>query len=306
MNIKLVDSPKKANAITHGGTFHADDVFSSIFLAKILGKLKLYRTNIWQEEYNQEGTIIFDIGLGVYDHHGKIARIRQNGIKYSAFGLLFEKYGKEYLKKLNVEDEEYTYNIFLKEFIIQIDAIDNGIFPSNPKDYIISSLSTVIELFNKTWLEEQTDDEAFLNAIMVGNLIFERIEKRIIDKLKARKEVENAITSSQNNILYLEKYMPFMDFVLESNQEKAKKIYFAIYPSNRGGYNIRAINKEIKNHENRCDFPKEWGGKTQEELIKITQVKTIRFCHANLFLCTCDTLSDAFKIAEKAIFQKNK
>ena len=99
--IQLVENIKEANAITHAGSFHADDIFSTIFLSK-LKDIYLYRTNELEEQI--DGKIIYDIGRGEFDHHGENARIRANGIKYSSFGLLFEAYGKEYLKKQQVQN----------------------------------------------------------------------------------------------------------------------------------------------------------------------------------------------------------
>lgn len=304
--IKLVSNPNLANAITHSGIFHADDIFSTIFLSKLFPEINLYRAKEWNDNKTKQKIkkIIYDIGYGDFDHHGENAKIRENGIKYSSFGLLFEKYGKGYLKKYKDINIDLAYQTFIKEFILQIDAIDNGIFPEKNKDYSIFYLSEIIEMFNKTWLEEKNEDATFLEAIQIGKLIFERIEKRIIDKLKAQEEVEKSIQNSQKHKLILSRYMPFMEFVIKSKNKKAEEIYFAIFPSNRGGYNIKAINKEIGIYQNRIDFPKEWGGKNKEELFEITKIKTFRFCHPNLFLCSCDTLEDAIKIADLAIKQK--
>ncbi len=41
--------------------------------------------------------IVFDIGRGAYDHHQKDSRVRENGIPYAAFGLLWEELGTEIL-----------------------------------------------------------------------------------------------------------------------------------------------------------------------------------------------------------------
>lgn len=299
--IKLVNEIHLANAITHAGSFHADDIFSTIFLSRFQDVF-LYRTNEIPEDVDLSSKIVFDIGYGAYDHHGVNAKIRDNGVKYSSFGLLFEAYGKEYLKQRNVCLIEEAYQMFLQEFVLQIDAIDNGIFPSNPKDYKVSSLSLVMELFNKTWKEELSNEEAFLNAIHVGELIFERIERRILDKLTAKEFVHQAILKSQDSILILDQYMPFMDYVLE--HKDASSLLFCIYPSNRGGFHIQTILKDKESHENRKNFPKEWGGKSSMELKALTGIETFHFCHFNLFLCASDTLEDAIQIAKFAINEK--
>ena len=43
--IEVVHRIEDANCITHSGTFHADDVFSSAFLEMCFGDLKIFRTN---------------------------------------------------------------------------------------------------------------------------------------------------------------------------------------------------------------------------------------------------------------------
>lgn len=304
MKIKLTKDIKKAQYVTHAGSFHADDVFSTIFLGKLFGKITLFRANELDEITDFNKKIIYDIGYGEFDHHMDDARIRSNGIKYSSFGLLWEKYGYDYLKEKGVEDKELANHFFLKDFIMQIDAFDNGIFPKNPKDYSISSLASIIELCNPTWKETTDSNQAFLKAIELGEIIFNRIEQRILDKVAAKSFVEDAINASDGEILILNQYLPFMDFVLNSTSEKASRLVFAIFPSNRGGYNVRAINKELGHCENRLNFPSSWGGKSKEELVQLTEIQTFRFCHKNLFLCSCDTLEDALKISSLALSQK--
>lgn len=305
MNIMftIVKNHKEANAITHAGSFHADDVFASVFLSKLFD-IKLYRTNEINEVENIQDKIVYDIGGGEFDHHDKLAKVRLNGIKYSSFGLLFEKFGPKYLQQKQIEKVDDCYQAFLKEFVIQIDAVDNGFFPPNHKEYITKTLDDVIGLFNKTWQEEVDNDEMFYKAFLVAEQIFDRIEKRVVDKLAAKQKVDEAISESKNHILYLKEYMPFMDFILISSSPHASTIYFAIFPSNRGGYHIRTIKRAIGSHENRLNFPTEWGGKTKEELVALTNIKSFHFCHSGLFLCSCETLEDAYQIASLAIQKK--
>ena len=96
--ITLVKDIKEANGITHNGTMHADEVFSTAFLSLYFGNFKVARVSEVPENISSN-TIVYDIGKGKFDHHQSDARIRDNGIKYSSLGLLFEEYGINYLKK---------------------------------------------------------------------------------------------------------------------------------------------------------------------------------------------------------------
>ena len=78
---------KDASAFTHSGKFHADHVFSAALLLYLNPEIQIIRGNQVPEEFSG---IVFDIGRGQYDHHQKDSRIRENGIPYAAFGLLWE------------------------------------------------------------------------------------------------------------------------------------------------------------------------------------------------------------------------
>ena len=77
---------------THAGKFHADDVFSTALLRLLRPELKVIRTTALPENF--EG-FAFDIGWGAYDHHQKDAPVRENGVPYAAFGLLWKDLGEQ-------------------------------------------------------------------------------------------------------------------------------------------------------------------------------------------------------------------
>ena len=83
-----------ASAFTHGGKFHADDVFSAALLLYLNPEIQISRGNRVLENFDG---LVFDIGRGAYDHHQKDSRIRENGVPYAAFGLLWEALGAEIL-----------------------------------------------------------------------------------------------------------------------------------------------------------------------------------------------------------------
>ena len=105
-NIKITKNIDEANCITHSGTFHADEIFATLILSKILPEITLIRVQEFRDN-PKDNVLVYDIGAGKYDHHqlgGNGAR--QNGVKYAACGLIWKEFGKQLLEKYNVEDDE--------------------------------------------------------------------------------------------------------------------------------------------------------------------------------------------------------
>jgi len=296
LKIKMVKELEQANSVTHGGSFHADDVFSTVFLAHLFDGIKLYRA-LETSESNER--IVYDIGRGKFDHHHELT-YRENGIPYAAFGLLWKEFGREYLTKLNCQYIEEIFLEFDQKLVVGIDAVDNGIFPENIR-YNLFGISDVIKAMNPNWNEKEDIDECFLKACEFANIVFFNVMKAILNKYEAKEKVEKAIENSFDNILFLEEFMPFMEFVLKSENEISKNLLFAIYPSDRGGFTIRTIEKESEKYEARLYFPSEWSGLEGKSFQEVSGVATARFCHKNLFLATADTLEDAIKLVKIAV-----
>lgn len=299
--INITKNYDEANFVTHSGKFHADEVFSTILLEKIYGNINLIRLSE-VEGYSVEEKIVYDIGGGKFDHHQQGGNgQRANGIKYAAFGLLWQEYGIRLLNNLNVEDIEECYNILDKNFVQFIDAVDNGQVQFEKIDIKVVSVSDVIEGLNPNWDENIDSDIKFYEALDIARKIFDNKIQSAISKAKAKKFVDEAIEKSKDGIMILDKYMPYQEFVLESKNEKAKEILYAVFPSNRGGYNVRAISKELGSFECRKKLPKEWAGLRNESLQDVTGVETASFCHNALFICVAQNLDDALKLAKMAV-----
>ena len=303
--VKIIITPniKEADLITHNGTFHSDEVFSTVLLSRILNKdiLKLCRTSNIEEN---NASFVYDVGFGKYDHHQPGGNgSRENGIKYSSFGLVWKEFGKEYLKSLGVLDYNTTWKMLDKKLVQNIDAIDNGQLGKLTQfDFEVVTLPNLISMYNSNWDDEEANqDEMFLKAVDFAQIVFDRFRISVVSKVKAKSGVEEAIEKSENQILILEKFMPWKEFLLESENEKAKNILFVVFPSNRGGYNVYAVPKENESFESRKLFPKSWGGLTDENLQKVTGVSTATFCHTGRFICATKTKEDAIKIAKIAV-----
>ena len=88
--IRTTNSIQKANLITHGGVFHADDVMATVILEKVFGDVTVCRVLEVPEKLNSN-VIVYDIGGGKWDHHQKGGNgARKNGSKigvpYAAAG----------------------------------------------------------------------------------------------------------------------------------------------------------------------------------------------------------------------------
>ncbi len=303
--LKITKNIEEANLITHASKFHADEVFATAFLARFIDNPVVCRVNVVPDNIRDD-QIVYDIGFGKFDHHMKDFNERHgSGVKYAAFGLIFREYGMKYLESIDLNSAPIAFNMIEHEVVECVDAIDNGEFPEINTPYTYKALDGIIADYNACWDEDVDNDNNFMEAFNFAYTYLDKVIKRTYAKIRARSEVETAIGESKDHIMYLDKYMPFKDIVVASSNPKALDIYFAITPSNRGGYNIHTIPINKNTHETRMDFPAEWGGLADSELQKVSGVKTATFCHSGLFLAACDTIEDAYLMARLAIEHNN-
>ena len=296
--MELVKDIYDASFITHSGTMHTDDIFSTAFLDLYYKNIKVFRTTTIPKDIDKN-VIIYDIGRGKFDHHQEDAKKRENGITYCSFGLLWQEFGKDFLKKRNIDNIEEVFTAFDKDLIEAIDADDNGIFPKIEAQYKVKTLSEVFKLFNPGYKSGQDEKEQFIKAVKVAKIIIEEELLSVIGKVIAKKQVLKCLEKKENHTLYLDEYMPYEQTILQ--EESANDILFVVYPSNRGGYGIKTVPISSEDHNKRLDFPEEWAGLENEELEEKSGIKGLKFCHLTRFLATADTLESANIVVNKAL-----
>lgn len=278
--MELLEEIKKkdAKAYTHGGKFHADDVFSAALLLYINPEIVISRGNKVPEDFDG---IVFDIGRGRYDHHLKDSRVRENGVPYAAFGLLWEALGKEILGEELAEKLD-------ESFIQPLDINDN----TGEKN----ELATLIGNFNPPWDAKGGSDEAFFQAVSVAGMILENKFERYRGNARADQRVEQVLEehNPKDRILVLPEFIPCQKALAET------EIAFVIFPSNRGGYCIQPQKREYSMNY-KCSFPSQWLGLEGEELVKETGLSSAVFCHKGGFLMTVGELEDAKAACKKAL-----
>lgn len=282
MNIKLTNNINEANCITHSGRFHVDDVMSTIFLSKIMENVVLKRVPAIGNE-NLENKIVYDIGLGEFDHHQKNRNgKRQNGIYYSSIGLLWQKFGKEYLEKINVKNIDKTFEYMDKELIQYIDAADN-MQPEYLEDKIMPDF---IKLCNPEWNEDISEDEAFLNALKLADEFWQVYIKHAISEVEATEIILEKIEKCKDCYLILDKEMPYKKAIKHSNG----KIKYIIFKSRREGYEIRAVTDLYK-------FKSELvKAKDINAARKLTRIEDLIYVDIHGKLCCTGTLESAIKL----------
>ena len=238
--MKIVTKIEEADYITHSGTMHTDDVFATAFLDLYKKDIKLIRVKEITDAV-KENALIYDIGRGIYDHHQEDAKVRENGIKYSSFGLLFKDFGRDYLNEQQVEDVETVFKAIDKELIEGIDAVDNGVFPEINATFKVKTLDDIIKSCNPSYGSSQNENDQFIKAVELAKVIFQETLSNIIGKTKAKKIILEKIATTTKSYLELDEYIPYEETVLKSDD--ASHILFALYPSNRGGYGIKTIKK---------------------------------------------------------------
>ena len=297
--MKLVTKINDAKYVTHNGTMHADEVFATAFLDLYKKDIEVIRVSTVEKDKLQPDAIVYDIGRGKFDHHGQEVETRENGIKYSSFGLLFREFGRDFLKKRNIEEIEEAFTMIEKELIEGIDAIDNGMFPEITSIYKVKTISDVIKLFNPSYGSNQTESEQFIKAVELAKSILEELISNVSGKLKAKKIILDKIKNETKDYLELEEFLPYEETILK--EEAGNHLLFVMYPSNRGGYGIKTIKKSLEDKTDRLQFPESWAGLEKEELEKVSGIKNIEFCHSGRFLVTCKTKEAAYQVLDKVL-----
>lgn len=260
-------------AFTHAGPFHADDVFSAALLRTLNPDITIERGFAVPPEYDG---LVFDIGLGEFDHHQIDNENRDNGVPYASFGKLWQAFGDRLVGPEGMDLIDHT-------LIQAIDLTDNTGTP-NPLSMIIASQ-------NPSWNDKIKDyDARFEQAVgLAENMLAGEIKKareaELVKEL-AKDAVKNAPCSE---FVVLNQFAPVAPYLSNSSVE-----YF-IAPSDRGGYAIQAVPVSETDKTPKHMFPESWAGNTS--LSNMSNIEGLTFCHTGRWFCAANTLEDAIKTA---------
>lgn len=223
---------------------------------------------------------------GEFDHHQKSRNgRRENGIYYSSIGLLWKKFGKEYLKNLKVKNIDKTFEYMDKELIQYIDATDNM-----QTEYLENKISPdFIKLCNPEWSENISENDAFINALKLADNFWEIYIKHAIAEVEAIEIILEEIEKSKECYLVFEKEMPYRKVMKYTNNKSVKYI---IFKSRREGYDVRTLIDS-------CKFKDEIVQATDISISrKLTGINDLIYVDVNGKLCCTKTLESAIQLVK--------
>ncbi|MEA3398974.1 MAG: MYG1 family protein [Patescibacteria group bacterium] len=295
---------KKKILVTHNGAFHADDLFATAALSILnKGNIKIIRTR----DLETKGDYIYDI-MGqydpdndIFDHHQKGgAGVRDNGIPYAAFGLVWEKYGEQICGSKEVAQK------IDKKVVQPIDAKDNGVDVSESIFPGIKEYSAQHFFLNycPTWKEDDINvDKIFKKQVKEAIKALKREIKVAQDDVEGEKIIMNAYNNIEDKrIVIINQFFP--RYLIQNTLSTLEEPIYIIYPSRHSDlWKVEAVKKTPTTMESRKAFPEEWRGSVgdEEKLKKITGDPEIIFCHNSGFLIVTETKESAIKLANKSL-----
>jgi len=291
---------KKKILVTHNGSFHADDLFATATLSILNnGNIKIIRTR--DPKVIERGDYVYDVG-GIYDprkdrfdHHQKGgAGVRENGILYSSFGLVWNKYGEK------ICGSKELAKIVDDKLVAPIDAGDNGFDLIEKKHKIFPYLiQDALSIFRPTSLEKMDNDEQFKKALIWVKEILKREIKKSNDQIEITKIIQNFYKNSIDKRLVVIETPNVSRYEIWNALQDFSEPLFVIYKSDE--WRIIAMRADPDSFGNRKDFPKDWAGLRDKEFQKISGITDAIFCHNNLFLVVAKSKEGAIALAQKAL-----
>lgn len=223
--------------------------------------------------------------FGEFDHHQKNRNgHRANGIYYSSIGLLWKKFGKEYLKELKIKNVDKVFEYIDKELIQYIDATDNM-----QMEYLENKTSPdFIKLCNPEWNENITEDEGFIHALKLADEFWKLYIKHAVAEMEAIELIIRKTNETNENYVVFDKELPYRKAVdlLEN-----KNIKYLIFKSKRECYDIRIIDAKL-------NFKKEIALDDIKKAREVSQIEDLLYVDVYGKLCCTKTLDSAINLVK--------
>lgn len=282
---------------THNGKFHADDVFGVALLKQLYPDAEVVRTR--DPEVLASADLVLDVGAVYdpatlrFDHHQLSSGARDNGILYSAFGLLWQHFGKEFC-----DGDEAVWQRIDSRLVVGIDAVDNGQDLYALNDFKVAPLdvSELLGLFNPLGGEEEFDVQFFV-AVELATSVLHRLKAKYVTSLAAERDFVEAFKASPDKrYVVLDRFIPHGGIAT-----KQSSLLFTVFPGATGNWTLQTVRPENSQFGSRKVLPESWRGLNGEALSAVTGVEGSVFCHKAGFIAAAETREGALALLELAL-----
>ncbi len=287
---------------THNGKFHSDDVFGVALLTSLFPDAEIVRSR--DQAVLDACDIVLDVGGSYdpdkerFDHHMPGgAGTRPNGILYSAFGLIWQKYGAEFCG-----DKEVAERLF-EGFVSSFDAYDNGqtTYKITTPDARVVQLQDLFDKYLNPNTDESSEledyDREFMKSVELAKLILDRVVKR--KKAEVRSErlfYDQWQASPDKRYVVLDQYATAGDIA-----EQMPELLYYVYQSPAKDWRVQGMRVSKESYDTKKPLPAAWAGLKDEEFKKVSGVADARFCHNALYLCGAESKEGAIKLLQIAL-----
>lgn len=294
---------KKQTVVTHSGGFHSDDVFAVAAFQLLLGvdDVEVIRTR--DNEVIEKGDYVVDVGEVYdhekkrYDHHQNGAPVRENGIAYAGFGLMWRHYGS------TICGDERVADMIDERLCQPIDAGDNG---QSLCEYTHESVRPY-ELFMITSsfkpLRSSTSEvelEAFMQAVTFARGLLERTIAHAKESIRLEVLAEEIYrTAADKRVLVLPESMSENYFLA---YDEVEAVVYPSHDEHRGQvWKVGLMPVEAHSFVRKFGFPKAWLGLRDEELAGASGIADAIFCHKGSFRFVALSKEGALKATESLV-----
>ena len=302
--VKTIGSIRTIQKVaTHNGAFHPDDTFSIAILKTLFPQVEIVRSR--NPEIYNACELVVDVGEGAFDHHQKGGNgVRENGVPYAAFGLVWRAFGPRFVRQFAGQNVESIVEIVDQKLVQGVDALDNGYNPHEEMlkqlDFQVLSICEAISNFNPNWDEELDEDEAFEKAVAWVQQFLIQFVKSEVAQLKAKELVEEAVVNQENHVIEFDRYVPWGEHLFNApNNETIEYVIFR--DLNSGEWRIQTVPIEPDSFVARKSLPETWAGLRDNDLNEVVGISDGVFVHNGRFIGGAISKESILKMAELAL-----
>lgn len=277
--------------VTHGDTFHDDEVMACAILFMLHGRnLEICRTRDVDiiRALSQGGAYVLDVGLEYdpmkrkFDHHQPSASHITYSENYenpcSSAGMVWKEYGTQVCDG----DAEMADTVYSR-LIMEIDLGDNGLpTAGRGREFRVGCL-------NPSWNQDSNGDEEFKVAVLIALTYLQSTMMRAQSVKEASIIHEETLKNSTGDLLLMKRFYPWKN---QLGMGWKHRFNFAVYPKN-GDWVVSAIpvNPHDGSYDNKMLLPEEWVENPPQG---------VKFIHKYRFLMVTESLSKAIFLANQA------